>query len=76
MCKGRNTRCVVSTFTLVDCGEGCRCHRDGAGELFIWSVLYFIDCEGTNNFTLYMLEYTRVRTYRPTVEITVAVSFG
>ena len=37
----------------------CRCLRDGAGELFIWSVLYFIDYE-VNDLTRFLLDQTRV----------------
>jgi len=48
------------TKKCVVCDGDCRCRRDGAGELFIWSVLYFIDYE-INKFTLCMLDYTRVR---------------
>jgi len=47
---------------VVSIHEDCRCQRDGAGELFIWSVLYFIDYDEINKFTLCMLDYTRVRT--------------
>jgi len=47
------------TCPYVDCVEAHFCHRDGAGELFIWSVLYFIDYE-INELTLFLLDHTRV----------------
>ena len=35
------------------------CHSDGAGELFIWSVLYFIEYE-TNDLTMALFNKTQV----------------
>ena len=40
-------------------GNPCQtCHPDGAGELFIWSVLFFIEHEN-NDFTLALLGETQ-----------------
>ena len=56
---------VGNKTVLTACDADCRCDhdgaRDGAGELFIWSVLFFIDYE-INKFTLFMLDHTRVYT--------------
>jgi len=46
-------------FDILD-GEICHdCHSDGAGELFIWSVLYFIKHE-MNDLTKAFFNKTQV----------------